>query len=95
MKKAAKILTLVFMFALAVTLVFGVSASAAEGSPEPKIVSKSAYFGDQTYLYFAVNNTSLAEGDELEVLLYTEDTMFRCLSSTLYNPCGSFTSAYD
>ena len=74
MKKTAKILSLVFVLALAAALIFGISAMAADKSTAaPKIVSKSAYFGDQTYLYFAVNNSSLAEGEELEVLLYTED----------------------
>ena len=73
MKKATKIIALVFMLALAVTLVLGVGASAEESTEAPKIVSKSAYFGDQTYLYFAVKNSGLAEGEELEVLLYNED----------------------
>ena len=74
MKKTAKILSLVFVLALAAALIFGISAMAAdESAAAPKIVSKSAYFGDQTYLYFAVNDSSLADGEELEVLLYTED----------------------
>ncbi len=72
MKKTSKILALVFMLALATTLLFSIGAS-AENEASPKIVSKSAYFGDQTYLYFAVNNSTLEAGQELEVLLYTED----------------------
>ena len=71
MKKSIKLIALAFVLALSIAMICGICVSA--GGAEPKIVSKSAYFGDQTYLYFAVNDTSLAEGEELEVLLYTEN----------------------
>lgn len=72
MKKSIKLLTIALMLLVVMTVAFGVTVS-AEDAEEIKIVSKSAYFGDQTYLYYAVDDTALADGQTLEVLLYTED----------------------
>ncbi len=70
--KLIKILLAVITVALLSCMAIGFAVS-AEGEASPKIISKNAYFGDQTYLYFAVDNTSLNDGEELEVLLYAED----------------------
>jgi len=77
MKKQIKLLVLVLSLALMIGAMVGINVAAEEGEvvsvEQPKIVSKSVYYGDQVYLYYAVNNSALAEGQELELLLYVED----------------------
>ena len=77
MKKQIKLLVLVLSLALMIGAMVGINVAAEDGEvvsvEQPKIVSKSVYYGDQVYLYYAVNNSALAEGQELELLLYVED----------------------
>lgn len=95
--KLVKILLASITVVLLLCLAIGVTVS-AEGEASPEIISKNAYFGDQTYLYFAVDNSTLTEGDELEVLLYAEDPrvnseaeVFKAQASTLtYTPNPEF-----
>ena len=95
--KLVKILLASITVVLLLCLAIGVTVS-AEGEASPEIISKNAYFGDQTYLYFAVDNSTLTEGDELEVLLYAEDPRvnpeaeeFKAQASTLtYTPNPEF-----
>ena len=71
-KKSVKILALVLSIAALLALAVGFSVSAAE-EPTLDILSKNMSYGSNFKVAFAVDNTGVAEGQELEVLLYAED----------------------
>ena len=72
-KKLAKILALVLTTAALLALAIGFSVSAEEEAPTLDILSKNMSYGSNFQLAFAVDNTGIAEGQEIEVLLYAED----------------------
>lgn len=49
-----------------------VSATEAEELPSATVLSKNLEYGKELYLYFAIDDTE-ANGEEIEVLIYTED----------------------
>ncbi|MBQ8320865.1 MAG: hypothetical protein IJX92_00690 [Clostridia bacterium] len=70
-------------YTLTVNNVVSTNAAFNNIDKSPKIVSKSVSYEDNVYLYYAVNNTYLEEGQELEVLLYNEDPT-KNASATVY-----------
>ncbi|MBO5316117.1 MAG: hypothetical protein J6B48_06800 [Clostridia bacterium] len=70
-------------YTLTVNNVVSTNAAFNNIDKSPKIVSKSVSYEDNVYLYYAVNNTYLEEGQELEVLLYNEDPT-QNVSATVY-----------
>ena len=87
--KATKILLLALSVLMMFGLVIGFGASAEEIEntatiAQPKIASYSVYYADEIYLYYALNNSEVAEGAEIELLLYIENPAENA-EATVYN----------
>ena len=72
-KKTVKNLSLAAMICALLACVIGFSVSAEDEAPTLDIISKNMSYGSNFKLAFAVDNTGVEDGQEIEVLLYQED----------------------
>lgn len=93
-KKITKILVLALAVAALFALAIGFSASAETEEPTLDILSKNMSYGSNFKLAFAVDNTGVAEGQTIEVLLYAEDPAVNP-ETTAYKAELSKTTVYD